>query len=64
MLTECFFSGAKIIATTHAKDEKDVMNKEFISKLIKNGVFEKVVILKEGNQNGTIKHIYNSDELC
>ncbi len=64
MLTECFFSGAKIIATTHAKDEKDVMNKEFLSNLIKNRVFEKVVILKEGNQNGAIKRIYNSDELC
>jgi len=63
MLTECFYSGAKIIATTHCRDEKDLMNKEFISKLIRTGVFEKVVILKEGNQNGTIKHIYNSDEL-
>jgi len=63
MLTECFYSGAKIIATTHCRDEKDLMNKEFISKLIRTGVFEKVVILKEGNQNGTIKHIYKNDAL-
>ncbi len=62
MLTECFFSGAKIIATTHCRNKEDLMNKEFISKLIKNNVFEKVVLLQEGNKNGNIKRIYNSGD--
>lgn len=63
MLFECFNSGVKIIATTHCRNKQELMNKKFISQLVKNGIFEKVVILKEGNQKGAIESIIDSGEL-
>lgn len=45
-LMQAVFSGVKIIATVHGNSYEDILNKPVLAKLIKERVFERIVVLK------------------
>ena len=49
--------GAKIITTAHGYDERDVMRRPFLGKLIKDGVFERIFVLSCSRGIGTVEKI-------
>ena len=51
-------SGVKCIFTMHGKNLEDIMNKNEISSLIKQGIFENVIVLSNKNGIGTIENIH------
>lgn len=52
-------SGVKILATAHAQTLDQIKEKEFISYLIKENYFERIIVLSKRNGVGTIEAIYN-----
>lgn len=49
--------GAKIITTAHGYDERDVMRRPFLGKLIRDGIFERIIVLSCSRGIGTVEKI-------
>ncbi len=58
-LHEALKAGVKIIATVHGEDIKDIKTKPNLKRIIKERIFERIVILDNSKGVGTIKDIVN-----
>lgn len=56
-LLNAMFCGVNIIATVHGNSYEDILNKPVLNKLIKQKVFERIIILKEKN----IENIFDEE---
>jgi len=56
-IKDAVLSGVSLIFTMHANDYFDVLNKSYISELIKKNVFSCIVVLSNKNGVGTIEDI-------
>jgi stage III sporulation protein AA len=54
---EILKSGISLLATAHGYDMDDLKNKEKLSSIIKEGIFEKYIILKRDSGPGKVKEI-------
>ena len=61
-INEVLNSGVQIIASVHAKDEKELIKKPQVMSLLKSGAFGKIVLLKPYIP-GKILKIFNMEEL-
>lgn len=55
-------SGVKVVATTHAKNVKDLYKRVFMEDLLKNKFFERIVVLSNRNGVGTIENIFDCEQ--
>lgn len=53
----CIKAGVKIITTIHGEDLEDIKSKPNISEIIKEKIFERIIILDNSNGVGTIKEV-------
>lgn len=51
-------AGVKIICSAHGYDRDDLMRREGISSLIRDGVFGRIIVLSRRNGAGTIEKLY------
>jgi len=51
-------AGVRVICTAHGYDKEDLVRREGIGKLIKNNIFEKIIVLSRKNGAGTIERMY------
>lgn len=49
--------GAKIITSAHGYDERDVLRRPFLGKLIEDGIFERIFVLSNRRGIGTVEKI-------
>jgi stage III sporulation protein AA len=61
-IQEAINAGVNVITTVHGWNTKDIMKKPVIGKLMKGGVFERVVVLSRRKGPGTIEEIVDSVE--
>ena len=59
-----FFSGVKVVATTHASSYEELMKKSLFKNLNTTECFERFVVLSKENGVGTINSIYNNAGIC
>jgi stage III sporulation protein AA len=59
-IQEVINAGVNVITTVHGWDTKDIMKKPVIGKLMKGGVFERVVVLSRRKGPGTIEEIVDA----
>lgn len=52
-------AGVKIICTAHGYDEKDAARRKTIGNMLKEGVFDRVIVLSSKNGPGTVEKIIN-----
>ena len=57
-------SGVKVVASIHAKNHIEVLNKEMFSILIKERYFERIIILSNRLGPGTCEMVYDQDLKC
>ncbi|HKM04685.1 MAG TPA: stage III sporulation protein AA [Lachnospiraceae bacterium] len=55
--------GCSIVATIHGESLEEVREKEFLSSILKDKVFERYVVLSKKDKVGTVQGIYNKDFL-
>lgn len=60
-IKQASLSGVKVIATAHAETIRDLKNKVNIWDLVKNKIFERIVILSSRKGIGTIEDILDSE---
>lgn len=53
-------SGCKLMVTVHGESIDDVKNKPVLSELVKEGIFERFIVLSNKKKIGSIDSIYNS----
>lgn len=58
-LEEALNAGVKVITTAHGRDITEIQKRPFLKRLIKTGVFERLIVLNNSNGVGTIQGIYN-----
>ncbi len=57
-------AGVKILATAHATNIEDFLKRPYLKPLVKEKVFERVVVLSTRNGAGTLEGIYNENQIC
>lgn len=57
-------SGVKVIASIHAKNHIEVLNKKSFSMLIKDRYFERIIVLSNEKGPGTCEMIYDQELKC
>lgn len=58
-------SGCKLIATAHGNSMEDVLDQPLFQKLLETRVFERYIVLGQGNQAGAVEAIYDGEgALC
>lgn len=57
-------SGVKVIASIHAKNHIEVLNKKSFSFLLKERYFERIIILSDRNGPGTCEMVYDQELKC
>lgn len=58
-------SGCKLIATAHANSMEDVLEQPLFQKLLETRVFERYIVLGQGNQAGAVEAIFDGEgALC
>ncbi|PHS36626.1 MAG: stage III sporulation protein AA [Alkaliphilus sp.] len=62
-IEEALTAGIKLISTVHGKTIEDVYSKKVIGKLVKNKVFERIIVLSNRFEVGTIEAIYDGENL-
>lgn len=63
LLEQSLNTGVRVIATIHASNREELMQKPQGSALINTGAFEKVVFLKDRHNPGEIKEVVNKEVL-
>ncbi|WDV47947.1 stage III sporulation protein AA [Clostridiaceae bacterium M8S5] len=56
---EALKAGVKLVATVHGESLEDVMNKPYLNQIIKENIFQKIIILDNSKGVGTVKKIIN-----
>lgn len=59
-IEEVLNAGIKLICTVHGKTFEDIQSKPVLSELIKKNIFERVIVLNNEKQAGTIQDIYDA----
>lgn len=59
---EALKAGIKLIATVHGENLNDIMRKPYLDEIMKENIFEKIIILDNSNGIGTIKDVINCDK--
>lgn len=49
--------GAKIITSAHGYSEKDILNHEYLGRLVERSIFERIIVLSNRNTVGTVEKI-------
>lgn len=60
-IKNAILSGVKVIATAHAKDLSELKKKPVFSGLIRDKIFERIVVISSRDGMGTLEQIFNSD---
>ena len=55
-------AGVKVICTVHGYSERDIMRRQIFARLIKEKVFERMIILSSRLGPGTVEKIINTEE--
>lgn len=58
-IEEAMMAGIKLITTVHGRSLENILSKNIIGKLVKDGVFERIVFLSNSKGVGTIDSIVN-----
>ena len=56
-------SGTKIVTTAHGYSEKDLLNREYTGTLVRDGVFERIIVLSNRCGVGTIEKIISDGRM-
>jgi len=62
-IEEAMMAGIKLIATVHGRSLENILNKNIVGKLVKDGIFERIVFLSNSNGVGTIDSIVDGASL-
>lgn len=62
-IEEAMMAGIKLITTVHGRSLENILNKNVVGKLVKDGVFERIVFLSNSNGVGTIDSIVDGSNL-
>ncbi len=57
-------SGVSVVASLHAKNLNELMNRVQTKKILNSGAFEKIIFLKGASQPGETQNIYTVSDLC
>lgn len=63
LLEQSLNAGVRVIATIHAANSEELLNKPQGLALLRTGAFEKIVFLKTRENPGEIKKVYSKEEL-
>ncbi|MGI6426651.1 MAG: stage III sporulation protein AA [Natronincolaceae bacterium] len=56
-IEEAMMAGIKLITTVHGRSLEDILGKSIIGKLVRDGVFERIIFLSNSNGAGTMDSI-------
>lgn len=56
--------GCKLLATVHGASMEEIRRKPLLQKLLKEGIFERYLVLEQGGQIGSRKRVFNEKESC
>ncbi|WP_249168627.1 stage III sporulation protein AA [Alkaliphilus sp. B6464] len=62
-IEEAMMAGIKLITTVHGRSLENILNKKIVGKLVKDGVFERIVFLSNSNGVGTVDSIVDGFNL-
>lgn len=62
-IEEAMMAGIKLITTVHGRSLENILNKKIVGKLVKDGVFERIIFLSNSNGVGTIESIVDGTNL-
>lgn len=54
-------SGVKVIASIHASSVQDLKHKDKFDKVLRNGLFDRYIVLEKGDRIGQVAGIYNEN---
>lgn len=60
-IKNAILSGVKVIATAHAKNLLELKKKPVFSKLLKDKIFERIVVISDRNGMGTLENVFDSN---
>lgn len=61
-IEEAISAGVNIITTVHGWDLEDVLRKQVIGKLMRNGIFERVIVLSRRKGPGTVEEVMDASK--
>ena len=62
-IEEAMMAGIKLITTVHGRSLENILSKNIVGKLVRDGVFERIVFLSNSNGVGTIDSIVDGSNL-
>ncbi len=62
-IEEAMMAGIKLITTVHGRSLENILSKRIVGKLVKDGVFERIIFLSNSKGVGTIDSIFNGATL-
>lgn len=62
-IDEAIMAGIKLITTVHSRSLENILSKRVVGKLVKDGVFERIIFLSNMNGVGTVDSIVDGTNL-
>lgn len=63
-IEEAMMAGVKLVTTVHGRSLEDILSKKIVGQLVKDGVFERIILLSNNNGVGTIESVVNGTNLA